>query len=77
MGGGPGRMGESASPVAARPPLTMSESWRSLGSSCHYRQVATRLEEGKGPLYWAFVTWVIAFEDLVTLWGLLKRIPSP
>jgi predicted secreted protein len=28
--------------------------------------------------YWAFVTRVIAFDDLVTLWGLLKpSAPSP
>jgi predicted secreted protein len=26
--------------------------------------------------YWAFVTRVIAFEDLVTLWGLLKPASS-
>jgi predicted secreted protein len=25
-----------------------------------------------GAFYWAFVTRAIAFEDLVTLWGLLK-----
>jgi predicted secreted protein len=25
-----------------------------------------------GAFYWAFVTKAIAFEDLVTLWGLLK-----
>jgi hypothetical protein len=25
-----------------------------------------------GVFYWAFVTKAVAFEDLVTLWGLLK-----
>jgi predicted secreted protein len=30
-----------------------------------------------GAFYWAFVTRAIAFEDLVTLWGLLKPGASP
>ena len=30
-----------------------------------------------GVFYWAFVTRAIAFEDLVTLWGLLKPASSP
>ena len=30
-----------------------------------------------GAFYWAFVTRAIAFEDLVTLWGLLKPGSSP
>ena len=29
-----------------------------------------------GVFYWAFVTRAIAFEDLVTLWGLLKPASS-
>jgi len=30
-----------------------------------------------GVFYWAFVTRAIAFEDLVTLWGLLKPTSHP